>query len=400
MLFHSALMGVAFMLTAQSTTPEVVRLEASVALRDRGGTKVGELVREGADGVEIEVKDGAGAHRQLLRWDQIRALTADGASAERAQRLALGALLWRGRTRLAHGDLEGARRMFTQAGGAAEDSGVLERMMIDEGLARTASVDQDRWAESLAASLNAASLRARFDVPREWLANPSAFDAASGLILEVAPVWFDGASAKRARESLVAAADRARAQSDLSGAQLCTLCARIAAADAGEPEKAPSRVTAPTQLSPSETQQPSEVALEPSSLAARAAAKLGLRLLTGWADAVAADAPARKRGRETLHSIARAENGRARLWAIYGEGRSLVMEDDPDKVRLGVGKMLLIPAAYGAESPRLAEAALVQSAIALARIHDDESAALLRAMPRESNESPRVEDHSNPGALP
>lgn len=400
MLLPSALVWAAFTLLAKSPAPVDARVSATVALRDGGGSKSGELVRETADGVEIKVQDDAGIHRQFLRWDQIGALTSDGANAERAQRLAVGALLWRGRSRLAHGDLEGARLMFAQASGAVEDSALLERMMVDEGIARTASVDPGRWAESLAASLSAASLRARFDVPQEWLANPSAFDAASGLILDVAPVWFDGASARRAQESLVAAADRARLENDLSRAQLCTLCARIAAADAGDAQKAPSRVSAPTQGAASEAQKSTEVPIDPSPLAARAAAKLGLRLLTGWADAVSADAPARKRGRETLQSIARAENGEVRMWAIYGEGRSLVMEDDADKVRLGVGKMLLIPAAYEAESPRLAEAALVQSAIALARIHDDESAAVLRAMQRERNESDRNEEPSNPGAIP
>jgi len=68
---------------------------------------------------------------------------------------------------------------------------------------------------------------------------------------------------------------------------------------------------------------------------------------------------------------------------MYAEGRSLVMESDPDEVRKGVGKMLMIPAAYGIEMPHLAEAAVAQSAIALARIQDGESAAILRRIQSE-----------------
>ena len=59
------------------------------------------------------------------------------------------------------------------------------------------------------------------------------------------------------------------------------------------------------------------------------------------------------------------------------------MESEPDDVRRGVGKMLLVPAAYGLEMPRLAEAALAQSAIALARIGDDQSAVILRRIQSE-----------------
>ncbi len=400
MSLTGALCGIAVTLMAQSESPVAARVDARVTLRDGGGSASGELVREGADGIEIEVKDESGAHQQFFRWDQIRGLTPESADAQRAQRLAAGALLWRGRTRLEHGDLEGARRMFSQAGGALDPSAVLARMMVDEAIARTASVDPDHWDESLAASLSSAALRARFDVPKAWLGDSSAFDAASGLILDVAPAWFDGASAKQAQESLTAAADRARGENDLARAQLCTLCARIAAADAGDPQKAPSRVTSTTAVAAEEAQKLSDPSLDPSPLASRTAARLGLRLLTGWADAVSADATSRKRGRDTLQSIARSESGALRVWAIYGEGRSLVMEADADKVRIGVGKMLLIPAAYGAESRRLAEAALVQSAIALARIHDEESAAVLRAMHRDMNESDRDEDPSNTGAMP
>lgn len=408
MLLRWSLCGAALCLGTLATATFAQGVEAVVALRDGGASKSGALLREGADGIEIQVQDGAGSHTQFLRWDQIRTLTAVGASAAREKRLAAGAMLWRGRSRLDRGDLAGARIMFTRAAESIDSSAVLARMMVQEAIARTAAVDLDRWDESLAASLTAATMRARVAVPSEWLATPSAFDADSGLILGIAPVWLDGASAKRAQQRFVAEALRARDQNEVALAQLFTLCARIAAADAGNPEKSPARVTAAAPADDGEVSKLAgqsvalevEPALEPASFAARAAARLGVRVLTGWADAVSADAPARKRGRETLHAIARAESGAVRMWAIYGEGRSLVMEDDADKVRLGVGKMLLIPAAYGAESPRLAEAALVQSSIALARIHDDESAAVLRALHTQTTDSDRLEVQSNTGATP
>ncbi len=380
--------------------------DALVVLRDGGATRTGELLREGADGVEIEVKSADGALTHFLRWDQIRTLTSDSSSAQREQRLARGAELWRARVRLARGDLPAARTLFTQASRAVDAAAVLERMIIEEGIAQTALVDEEAWAESLASNLTASVFRSRYQLPAEWIAQPHTVDARTGLLLGVAPVWLDGASAQQARESLIVAADRARVQSDLALAELLTLASRIAAADAGTPEKAPARVTTTAPAStqaPASTSEPERTAhttLEPATLEARSAAKLAAKLLTGWADAVAADAPARKRGRDALQSIARVENGAVRMWAIYAEGRSLAMEEDPDKVRIGVGKMLLIPAAYSAEAPRLAAAALLQSSIALVRIHDDESAAVLRRLHTATDDTDRIDVQSNPGASP
>lgn len=97
--------------------------------------------------------------------------------------------------------------------------------------------------------------------------------------------------------------------------------------------------------------------------------------------------------------MTKSAEGKLRLWAIYAEGRSFAMESDPEEVRRGVGKMLLIPAAYGSEIPRLSEAALAQSAIALARIQDDEAAATLRRIKSEyeSEFSGRIEPQQGDG---
>ncbi len=366
---------------------------AVVELRDGGAKTSGTLLGEGADGIELAVESAEGSHTQFLRWDQVFSLTTPVENAARAPRIAAGERVWRGRSRLSRGDLRAAREVFQQSLEHVDRAAPISRMLVNEGLARTATAAPDLWTDSLEAALSAASWRARISVPDAWLGSHDAFDVRSGLMLAVAPAWLDGAEAKRAREQLAAAADRERLSGDHPLAQLLTLAARIAAADAGTPEKAPARVSA-APPAVGEDPRSADAMHEPASTAARAASKLGLRLLTGWADAVSADAPARKRGRETLQAIARSESGPVRMWAIYAVGRSLAMDDDADKVRSGVGMMLTIPAAYASEAPRLADAALVQSTIALERIHDDDSAAALRAMRSSRRAADQFESQS------
>ena len=253
-------------------------------------------------------------------------------------------------------------------------------MMASEGIAQTASVARDEWAQSLEAALKLSVLRGRIGVPKLWIDAIDPIDHDGGLILSVAPVWIDGDSAKSAQGFLVAAADRARSENDLSLAQIDSDAARIAAADAGLPQPPEGKSREAQIASPDSLPSGN---LPPATNSAKSAAKNGAKFLALWADAVSSDPAARKKSRTSLAQMIRSEEGMLRVWAMYAEGRSLVMESDPDEVRKGVGKMLMIPAAYGIEMPRLAEAAVAQSAIALARIQDGESAAILRRIQSE-----------------
>ena len=357
----------------------------TVNFRDGAGHKEGSLLKESADGIEIQIPEAKpdtadASSTQFLRWDQIQSISGESSDIERSRRLEIGEALWRGRMRLARGDLSGARECFLVAAKGIEPSASLLRMMVAEGIAQTASVAKDEWVQSLEASLNLSVLRGRIGVPKSWIDVSDPMDLDGGLILSVAPAWIDGDSAKMAQSHLVAAADRARSENDLALAQIESDAARIAAADAGFPQ--------PPAAKARETQGVSSDVLPmgnwpPVTNSAKSAAKNGAKFLTLWADAVSSDAGARKKSRVTLAQMIRSEDGMLRVWAMYAEGRSLVMENDPDEVRKGVGKMLMIPAAYGIEMPRLAEAAVAQSAIALARIQDDESAAILRRIQSE-----------------
>ena len=376
-------MTAAFFAVSLSATAE--QTLCTVNLRDGGSSEEATVLKESADGIEIQVgaakSDPADkSSTQFLRWDQIRSIGGDSSDVVRTRRLEIGESLWRGRIRLARGDLSGARECFLVAALGIEPTAPLLNMMVAEGIAQTASVAKDEWAMSLAAALKLSILRGRIGVPKSWIDASDPIDHDGGLILSVAPAWIDGDSAKMAQSFLVAAADRARSENDLALAQIDSDAARIAAADAGLPQppatKARETESASTDSLPSGN-------FPPVTNSVKSAAKNGAKFLSLWADAVSSDAGARKKSRATLAQMIRVEEGMLRVWAVYAEGRSLVMESDPDEVRRGVGKMLMIPAAYGIEMPRLAEAALAQSAIALARIQDDESAAILRRIQSE-----------------
>jgi len=333
----------------------------TIELRDALGRREVEAIREDADGVMVRSTDGKTVIEQVLRWDQIRTVDGGTPSPERAAWLAAGEQLWRARTRLARGDLVGARVAFTAATALLEvqtnTSARLSRLMALEGLARTSAVVPDDPAR-VAQALEAAALRSQVGALDGWLTGGDAFDARSGLMLTVPPTWMDATRAAAACASLDAAAARARGTQDLVAAGILESAARIASAEAGKPRPAAAG---------------SKTAAPPGLL------RKGRQLIDLWADALSDDEAARKRARQGLAQIERSEEGALRLLAIYAQGRSLVLEKDPEEVRRGVGKMLLIPAAHADAIPVLTDAALEQSAEALARIRDDGAAGTLRA---------------------
>ncbi|MSR44498.1 MAG: hypothetical protein EXS15_03945 [Phycisphaerales bacterium] len=346
-----------------------------VALRDGGGMRVGTLLRESPDGIELQIESDSGALVQFLRWDQIRAIDGDASVTARATRLRSGEHIWRGRFRLQQGDLRGARPCFLAAIAELETSASVERRIACEGVGRTASAAYDDWSKSVECALTAASLRNQSALKDQRISASDPFDSRCGLLLAVPPVWTDSASAHRAEVELVTASARACADSLGALGDLLECAARIAAADAGEPRTA----TPANPSTPAVANEAPDAAPEP----ARSSGFLGARLIESWANAVSSDALLRKRARADLRKISASEPGMARLWAIYAEGRSFSLESDPEEVRAGVGKMLLIPSAYAQEAPRLALAAIAQSAIALDRIQDDDAAAKLRSIQLE-----------------
>lgn len=346
----------------------------TVELRDGGARSSGYVNDEGPDGISIRETDDPSSPTIALRWDQIETVDCNPVPTERAARLAAGEALWRGRTRLARADLAGARRMFIRGLDLLEPDARVLRQLALEGVARTASASPADQARSLTAALATAAARSSVSVPRVWIGGGDPVQRQCGLVLSVPPAWMDGDSAKAAQDALVADADAAMARSDMLHARLSRAAAEIASADSGIATASNGRPAAEGRAvdSPDQSAAP--------GAESRLAGTRALRLMEAWADAVGSDGPARRRGRQTLQAILRSDPGPSRAWVIYAIGRSLVMEEDPESVRLGVGRMLTIPAAYEGEYPELAAAARAQSAIALGRIHDDESAASLRAM--------------------
>jgi hypothetical protein len=333
----------------------------TIELRDGLGRRDVELISEDADGMKVRWGTGDAIVEQALRWDQIRGVEGGGAQPQRASWLSSGEQLWRARSRLARGDLVAARTAFSAASAQlAEPSNAqarLQRLMALEGLARTSTaVPND--AARVAQALEAAALRSQFGALDAWLTGGDAFDVRSGLMLTVPPAWRDAQGAAAACASLDAAVERAREAQDSIAVALLESAARIASAEAGKPRSpaAPSKSPVP-----------------------RGPLRKGAQLIDLWADALSSDEAARKRARQGLAQFERSEEGSLRLLAIYAQGRSLAMESDPEEVRRGVGKMLLIPAAHADAIPSLTDSALEQSAEALARIRDDASAAILRA---------------------
>ncbi len=329
-----------------------------VDLRDSESSREGYLAREDAAGIVLAERDDPAAPTIEIRWDEIESFVAEPAPKERASRMAAGSDVWRGRTRLSRGDLAGAREAFSRALTTLPREAGVVRQLAFEGVARTAEVAPQDGATSAVAAFFTTAARGSGPLPRVWIGADGGVDAATGLVINVPPAWLDAEGAERAERALADESARALAEGDLLLSALCQYGARIAAADAGTPR-------------PGNSARPRE---------ATGSARKALRLLDAWAEGVSVEPAARRRGRSVLQSIVKGDSGVSRLWALYALGRSLSMEDDPEDVRLGVGKMLVIPAAHEAECPVLARAALVQSALALSRIHDDQSAAALRAM--------------------
>lgn len=361
----------------------------TVELWDGSGRVEGFLVGEGPEGISVRARDEETAPTVALRWDQVESIATPAESSERSERLALGAALWRGRTRVMRGDLAGARVEFAKALAAAPDEARVLRALAQEGLARTAEADPSS-PDSLIAALSTAASRATQPLPREWIGGGDPVDAQTGLLLGVLPAFRDGVRAQAAQVALERAAREATDSGDRVAASLLFAAARIAAADSG------------ITVAPRAGGDPQPTASEGNAASgdARARGKRAVRLMEAWADAVATDPTARKRGRTTLNTLLRTLEGASRAVALYAIGRGQCMESDPDIVRQGAARMLIVAAAYEAEAPHLAAAAQAQAAIALARIGDEESAAVLRALDDSPSTSTTTSRPAGQGAIP
>ena len=334
-----------------------------VELRDGAGRIEGRLNREDAEGIEVAAGGTNPARR--IRWDQIRVLKAEPAPATRARRMTCGEWLWRGRARLARSDAAAAREAFKQATALIEPEAVVLAMLAAEGRARAGALSPVRWSDSVGSALAASQLRTRRKPADPWFEGADPVDGASGLILSLPPAWIGSAFARRAASSMQAAADEARRRGDPEMAGLLEIGAAIAAADAAPAGGTTSAV--PPSPKPGASSQN-----KPSALP-------GARLLALWAESVSPDPAVRAKARDAIRTMPQAGTRAIRAWAIYAEARSLTMETDPKIIRLGAGKLLLIPAAYALDCPALVDAALFQAAQALERLRDPESAAALRS---------------------
>lgn len=336
--------------------------QVTVQLRQRAGAKSGRAAVEDADGITIE-EAGSPPQRQFIRWDLVRAVdSAPGqpAPALRAERLAVGELVWRGRMRLERGDAAAAEPLLAQATAAlVGQSGPLALEAWSLLLrARLALGGELADAAVLVPALRAGAQPVGDAPAPAALADP--VDAQAGLVAAAPPAWATSAQAARA-----SAAFRSVASAGGPAAPIAQLYAQIAAADAGSPEAPPARSRG--------------AAPAPGAPAPRGALAQGMALLEAWAGAVSNDADARRRGRETLKRLSRELSSAMRGWCLYAVGRSLSMEADAKLRRTGATEMLKAAAEYGALSPILAQAAQSRAAAALDAAGDAESAASLRA---------------------
>lgn len=333
--------------------------QVTVTLRHQGGDRVGRIAAEDGDGITLEVP-GAPPQREFIRWDIVRSVDGGGVAPQsRAQRMALGESIWRGRIRLDRGDAAAAEPLLQAAASSlSRESGPLALAAWEELLRARIALGGELAEGAVRAPSLRASVRASGDLPVALPSRADPLDAGTGLVPSAPPAWATRAEATRAREGFQSIAASSRDVALLAG-----LYAQIAAADAGDPQPPPPRGARPVGSPP-----------PPRGALAR-----GVELLEAWAAAVSNDAEARKRGRETMRRMARELSPAMRAWAIYAGGRSLAMEGDAKQRRIGATEMLKAAAAHGALAPILVRAAESRAAESLEAAGDSTSAAMLRA---------------------
>lgn len=344
---NGPLATVATALVAAAAAAETVDLrggEASIEARS---------VEFRPEGLMVESAEG----RRTLAWDRVRDVRGRALTEVERGQLAVAERLWRGRSRLARGDLELARSAFESVAeeflGPAlppSESGLIAA----EGLLRTRLAAGDATG-AIVASLEAARLRAAGVRTDRFVALPPAVDDATGLAPALAPAFAvdpaDPRSVEAARVVAEAIAAWVSVRKELEPA-LRELAGGWESALRGESPK-------PTSAD------------SPAVRLVHAAARLAA------ADAGESD-PELLAAREGLDAAVAAmpesAAGWAGAWRAYLLGRSLARGRDPSLRREGVVLLLSIPARRTAETDLLSRVALAESIRALRGLGDPDAA--------------------------
>jgi len=305
------------------------------------------IVSVDEDGVRI-------AGGQVIGWDEIDRISADAAVQEQADKLLeeLGTPLYRIRQRLKVGDYEGLLPYATAMDPRYVGRNSRTAYMVKQAL-MWSLLAAGRREEAVAPYLGCydylTSLKGRpVDLPGERSLN---YDKRTGMTPELQPVWFDSEAAKKAVPDVLSVAKSMRSKLPL-GARVYYATLAAKAGNSTVAERALAGIeegdAAGSQL----------VSL----------AKAQAEILAGK------PGPALSRIETSLESLSAAN----RPVALYLLGMAAVASAEKSQQRVGVLRLLHIPALYADAAPELSGAALHAAMETLAKLDDAKGSVAVR----------------------
>lgn len=365
----TAAMAAAWMCVFLSVAP-AVRAEPEGGGASRamlhGGMEAGEAMGVSSAGVLVRHL----GVEYVLGWDRV-ARVMGPLGDEAAHHEELARLAWRARVRLERGDAVSAEPLyedlFQRIGRPGGPTGPTA-LSICEGLLRC-RLWRGAHASALAPWLRWVRLSHESgDVPRVDPSDPAArprvwtiallpiFDEPTGLVASLPPIWLAGPSVRAIVVGAGATVDEGEGPGAERARALGALYLAAARFEGGD-----RRPLVPVS---------GPVADDP-----------GVRLVAEIVHARAGDAGQREAARQALRArLAGEPPAWQEAWCRVGLGRSLLLEPDADTVLSGVVQLMHLPARFGDEQPYLTGVALAESAVALARLGDTESAGVLERL--------------------
>lgn len=278
-----------------------------------------EQVEVHTEGLRIFSRRNGLDETQLIPWDRVAGVDAPATGSQPTgleDRLHIGSLLWRGRTRLLRGDARLAAPAFQKAWTELATERSTAAALAAEGLVRALiarGVPHEAIVPAFAlASLNGAGLRT--DRFQEL---PPLFDHATGLVADLPPV-LSGVERVEAVKALDQWIATAHGDAQVRGQLFRAILLRESIDGAGLGSTSDDG---------------------------------GIKFLRLLAETVAADADVRHRARRRLHASREDAPLWQQAWIAFFIGRSLVeLEEDPALRRLGMLELLHVPP-LGAAAP-------------------------------------------------
>ena len=305
------------------------------------------------EGLVVETADG----RRTLAWDRVRDVRGRPLNASERERLEVAERLWRGRSRLARGDVGLARSAFESVAEAFLDAPVPPSesgLVAAEGLLRSRLAAGEATG-AIVAALETARLRGAGIRTDRFASLSPVVDDATGLAPALAPAFAIDPADPRSLEAARTVADS------------------IAAWVAARPDLEPGLRDLALGW---------EAALRGASPASPAAGSPAVNLVHAAARLAAADrassdaelVAAREGLDAAVAAMPETAAGWAAAWRAYLLGRSLAGGRDPALRREGVVLLLSIPARRSAETDLLSRIALSESIRALRGLGDLDAA--------------------------